>query len=94
MWDFAFHRGCGPTGSAIGGTDAGDRNVISGSASATSIQINGPASSGTVIRGNYIGTDVSGTLNLGNTTDAIYISFADDNLIGGTAAGEGRGIAS
>ena len=46
----------------IGGTTPAARNVISGNN--TDIQINGPASSGTTIQGNYIGTNAAGTAAL------------------------------
>jgi hypothetical protein len=39
---------------------------------------------GTVIRGNFIGTDSSGTQNLGNTA-GVRITFSNTNTIGGTA---------
>src|SRR6266446_1848437 len=76
----------------IGATDPSDRNVISGSASATSIQINGPASSGTVIQGNYIGTNAAGTASMANSIIGIEIgnngpgTGSSNNLIGGTTA--------
>ena len=77
----------------IGGTNPGDRNVISGSTSATNIQINGPASSGTVIQGNYIGTNAAGTAAIANSIIGIEIgnngpgTGSSNNLIGGTTAG-------
>jgi hypothetical protein len=77
----------------IGGTDPGDRNVISGSGSATNIQVNGPTSSGTVIQGNYIGTNAAGTAAIANSIIGIEIgnngpgTGSSNNLIGGTTAG-------
>jgi CSLREA domain-containing protein len=52
-------------------------------------------SSGNIIAGNYIGTDVTGTLDLGNAGEGIYVNGSatnviDDNLISGN---NGRGIA-
>ena len=41
---------------------------------------------GNTIAGNYIGTDVSGTTNLGTTFGAVII-VGSDNLLGGTTAG-------
>lgn len=76
----------------IGGTNPGDRNVISGSASATSIQINGPASSGTLIQGNYIGTNAPGTAAITGSVIGIQIgnngagTGSSNNTIGGTTA--------
>jgi hypothetical protein len=76
----------------IGGTNPGDRNVISGSGSAYNILINGPASSGTVIQGNYIGTNAAGTASIVNSIIGIEIAnngsgTASNNVIGGTTAG-------
>ncbi|MDJ0892828.1 MAG: Calx-beta domain-containing protein [Gammaproteobacteria bacterium] len=77
----------------IGGTAPGEHNLISGnqrygvllSVSAT----------GNLIQGNYIGTDVSGTVDLGNTLYGVFLNHngAADNTIGGTAAGAGNVIA-
>ena len=44
---------------------------------------------GNLIRGNFIGTDVSGSLDLGNTSTGVLIS-APSNTIGGTASGAGN----
>jgi IPT/TIG domain/S-layer homology domain len=71
----------------VGGTTDGARNVISGE-NAYGI-IAGP---GTTIRGNFIGTDVSGTIPLGNTA-GIEISAANVT-VGGSAAGAGNVIAA
>ena len=48
---------------------------------------------GQVIRGNFIGTDSTGTLDLGNTVRGIRFSNANDILIGGVGAGQGNWIA-
>src|SRR5262249_1006274 len=45
------------------------------------------------VQGNQIGTDASGTVNLGNALDGVQISFAAGNVVGGTAAGAGNTIA-
>jgi hypothetical protein len=74
------------SGNLIGGTNAGERNLISGRNS-TGIYISGGSSSNNVIQGNFIGTDVTGTNALGNRVNGILISDAPDNLIGGTVPG-------
>ncbi|WP_165227000.1 DUF11 domain-containing protein [Aquisphaera insulae] len=43
---------------------------------------------GTVIAGNFIGTDVSGTVDLGNRGDGIYLFFENGATIGGAEAGD------
>jgi hypothetical protein len=56
----------------IGGTTAAERNIISGNAP-TGIVIDGALCTGNTIVGNYIGTDVTGTANLGNRSDGVAI---------------------
>ncbi len=69
----------------IGGTEAGERNVISGNASG--IAMNGGVN--VVIHGNYIGTDITGTKALGNLM-GINDSGMDNVAIGGSGPGEGN----
>jgi hypothetical protein len=74
----------------IGGTVAGARNVISGNN--VGIFILFSSATGNQVQGNYIGTDVNGTTDLGNQF-GVAISgtssnnTASENTIGGTAAG-------
>ena len=67
----------------IGGTSAMMRNVISGNSAGISY-----ASANTTVQGNYIGTDVSGTLDRGNLSDGIEVigdrRGGTDITIGGT----------
>ncbi len=70
----------------IGGTTAGARNVISGSTSSNGILLDS-GSNDNVIEGNYVGTDASGELGIGNG-DGINISAGSaNNTIGGVVAG-------
>ena len=71
------------TGCTVGGTTAGAGNVISGNAT-RGITLQSSAG-GTVIQGNFIGTDKTGAIDLGNTTDGI-ISVAANVVIGGAVA--------
>ncbi|MBX6313452.1 MAG: right-handed parallel beta-helix repeat-containing protein [Isosphaeraceae bacterium] len=48
---------------------------------------------GNVIRGNFIGTDASGTRDLGNGLDGIYVVDSSDNTIGGTTPADRNLIA-
>ncbi|MCD6578845.1 hypothetical protein J7L48_05170, partial [bacterium] len=71
----------------IGGTIAGARNIISGNNS-HGVLITGTGTDNNVVLGNYIGTDVNGTADLGNSNDGVYItSGAQSNTIGGIVAG-------
>ena len=81
----------GSSNNRIGGTTGAERNIIS-SNSVDGIQIRG-ASSNNVVQGNYIGLDVTGTLDLGNTNQGVAIfTAATNNTVGGTAAGAGNVI--
>ncbi len=67
----------------IGGTQPHEMNVISNNS--TGIGVN---SHNNTILGNYIGTDLSGTLDLGNSTAIIVTGTG--NIIGGALPGEGN----
>jgi titin len=71
------------TGSVIGGTAAGARNIISGNAQ-SGVSISGSTASGNVVEGNYIGTDLTGEVNVHNNYHGVSISGAPSNTIGGT----------
>jgi hypothetical protein len=81
----------GANNNTVGGSAAGARNVISGN-NQNGIEIHSSAS-GNVIQGNYIGTDVGGTMDLGNTQHGITVSNGSSSTqIGGSTAGEGNVI--
>lgn len=72
----------------IGGTTPGARNVISGNRGNGIVLAN---TVGATVQGNYIGTDVSGTRDIGNSVDGIFFSrAATGNLIGGSSPGAGN----
>jgi RHS repeat-associated protein len=75
------------TGTIIGGTTAGARNIISGCD--TAVQILDATTSGTVVQGNYFGTDPTGVTGNFNY-ESVSIQGSSGNLIGGTAAGAGN----
>ncbi|MGB5933398.1 MAG: right-handed parallel beta-helix repeat-containing protein, partial [Anaerolineae bacterium] len=53
------------------------------------ISISASSATTNTISGNYIGTDASGSVDLGNGTRGVYIaSGAQDNTIGGDTSGE------
>jgi parallel beta-helix repeat protein len=67
-------------------------NLISGN-SDDGIVIRG-SSSNNVVQGNYIGTDITGTANIGNSRYGVHtVAGATNNTIGGTSAGAGNIIA-
>jgi titin len=79
----------GANENVIGGTTAGARNIISANGN-RGININNETSS-TLVEGNYVGTDVTGTKTLGNVESGLIIEIASNsNVIGGTAPGAGN----
>lgn len=76
----------GATGNTIGGTVSGARNIISGNAGA-GIEITGSGTTGNRVQGNYIGTDVTGTLALSNGAGITIEAGANGNTIGGNVKG-------
>jgi titin len=71
----------------IGGTAGGAGNLISGNAS-NGIQLGGNTG-GTVVQGNYIGTDLTGNNAVPNY-GGIYFYGSGTNLIGGAVPGAGN----
>jgi hypothetical protein len=76
----------GAQDNTIGGTTAGERNVISGNN--RGVEIDGYGADGNVVKGNYIGTDAAGTAALGNGYGLLIHAGAEGNTVGGTTAGE------
>ncbi|HEX9459664.1 MAG TPA: hypothetical protein VGA84_10995, partial [Thermoanaerobaculia bacterium] len=85
----------GASNSTIGGTTAGARNVISGNVNA-GIKIAGNISTfctGNVITGNFIGTNGTSLVTIGNSAAGIYLGqSAVGNIIGGLTAAEANTI--
>ncbi len=73
----------------IGGSDAQDRNVISGHAIGN---ISVEFASNVLILGNYIGTNAQGTAAVADQDDGIRLSGAGNIIIGGPFIGDGNVI--
>ncbi len=71
----------------VGGSSYADRNVISGNL-VGSVGVIVDNASNTDILGNYIGTDASGTQDLGNGTGVRVVDSASAVTIGGTGGAE------
>ncbi|QDU99025.1 cadherin-like domain-containing protein [Lignipirellula cremea] len=79
----------------IGGVTADDRNLISGNntqSDSYGIGFLDDAHDNRVL-GNYIGTTADGLSALANGQGVLFLEFADQNVIGGEAAGQGNVIA-
>ena len=57
----------------VGGAVAGARNIISGN-NGSGVRMEGTGTSRNTVRGNYIGTDKSGNVDLGNSASGVLIS--------------------
>jgi Ca2+-binding RTX toxin-like protein len=83
-WDGVGIEG-GASGNTVGGAAPGARNVISAN-NAAGVEIDGPASAN-VIAGNYVGTDVTGAVPLGNAIAGVLFRVgATGNTVGGLTA--------
>ncbi len=78
------------TGDEIGGTTPGAGNIISGN---NLIGIDVDRVSGDLIQGNFIGTDDTATIDVGNGDYGVALHGSTDISIGGTTAGAGNVIA-
>jgi len=67
------------------GTIIGPGNVISGNL--RGVLISGSEATGVVVRDNLIGTDSTGTLDLGNSMEGVLIENATDAVIEGNSSG-------
>ncbi len=75
----------GAFNNTVGGTSAGAGNVISGN-TGDGVLITDSGTTGNVVEGNYVGTEVTGTQPLGNVTGVVIAGGAVDNTIGGATA--------
>src|SRR5262249_2938496 len=71
----------------IGGPAPGQGNLLSGNGDRGIIITN--SATGNKVQGNFIGTDVTGTQKLGNSSNGIFLDAAG-NQIGGATPGEGN----
>ncbi len=82
----------GPQNNLIGGTAPGAGNVISGNLQ-DGVSLLYAGTTGNSVQGNIIGLNAAGSMPLGNQQSGVDLySGAQNNLIGGTAAGAGNVI--
>jgi hypothetical protein len=80
--------GAGASNNTVGGSTAGERNVISGNGSpevrgGDGVVIGDEGSSGNVVQGNYIGVNAAGTEALPNVYGICILNGADQNMVRG-----------
>ena len=76
----------GGSSNTIGRTTSAARNIISGN-DASGIFISDTGTSNNQVQGNFIGTDVTGTVGLGNSIGVHIDDDASSNTVGGAQAG-------
>lgn len=72
----------------IGGSTAAERNVLAGNKDGINTRF---GTNRLNILGNYLGTDITGTVNLGNTDNGIFLADTQNAVIGNSTAA-GRNI--
>ena len=83
----------GASGNIIGGTNALQRNVISGNTQ-YGVFITDSNTTGNVVLGNYIGTDASGSNAVPNGLSGVFIGYGASGNIIGSANPVGRNVIS
>src|SRR5262249_36228460 len=78
----------GNAGNTIGGTAPGARNLLSGNLGSGVSFTDGAHNN--LIQGNYIGTDVTGKVDLGNAEYGVHVEGGHSNTIGGSIPGAGN----
>ncbi|MGD0205284.1 MAG: LamG-like jellyroll fold domain-containing protein [Dehalococcoidia bacterium] len=86
------NAGAGADGLRITAGNSTVKGLVINRFGGAGIELSGSGATGNVVQGNYIGTDVAGTADVGNSLAGLYIDGAPGNTIGGTAAGAGNVI--
>jgi len=73
----------GPGGNTLGGTTAGEANIISGNLG-NGVHVEGTGGANNVIEGNKIGTDMDGNAPLDNGLDGVFVDNATGYSVGGS----------
>ncbi len=81
----------GANGNVIGGTNAGQRNVLSGNSLSYGVTVTGTNTSNNIVEGNYFGLDATGTFAVPNFKSGVGIfQGAKNTVVGGTNSGAGN----
>lgn len=76
-----------------GTADEAERNVLSSDDLTSAVYVDGNNTNYNTIAGNYIGTDVTGSLPLGNGVGITFMNGASNNLVGGNGTNASNVIA-
>ena len=79
--------GSGVIGLVITAANSTVKGLVINRWSSNGVGISGTGATGNKIEGNFIGTDASGTQDLGSNGDGVTIFEAPNNTVGGTVAG-------
>jgi len=77
----------------VGGTSAGDGNVISGNTGA-GVGFSDSATSSNLVYGNFIGTNAAGNSAVPNNIGVLFVNNSGGNVVGGPEPGAARNIIS
>jgi hypothetical protein len=77
----------------VGGPTAAERNIISGNTGNGITILNDNTITGTLVQGNFIGLDVTGTAHVPNGQSGVRILNTSNHTIGGAAMGVANAIA-
>ncbi len=81
--------GNGADGLTVNSSDTTISGLVVNRFSGNGISVDGPTANRNYITGNYIGTDISGTVARGNGTDGIHVDHGgSENTIGGVLASD------
>ncbi|MFZ1728947.1 MAG: choice-of-anchor Q domain-containing protein [Bacteroidota bacterium] len=74
-------------GNTLGGASPAARNVIAGSFLEDGVEVSGNSN---IVEGNYIGTDITGSVALANQKSGVFVNGAMNTVIGGATSGAGN----
>ena len=82
----------GASNNTVGGLVAEARNIVSANGR-SGVFISNAGTTGNLVQGNFIGTDVNGTADLGNSGMGVLVLGASNNTIGGASTAAANAIA-
>lgn len=87
------NAGAGTNGLVIQAADGTIKGLVINRFGGNGILISRTGATANKVQGNFVGTNATGTQDLGNSNNGVFISSASNNTVGGTAAGAHNTIA-